>query len=300
MDESIQLVHGAAAERFFSQLGWTNCQSLVCPADVDAFKHAGGFNSDWELAFAWMLLYLFKSRRYDSTDGEALRAKNPTVERFIAEVAVRGGWLDSAVSVIREMCRDDEWPAIQAQWDRPGLQRMFQETYSGDLCEEVYGFEPRIVNGQGLIYKDKPILDKGFVSQSIKLGIATGRTAGETEVALRLMGWTDLFPKHAVITEDDGFKKPDPAILALAVERLGSRSPMYVGDTPDDLLTVRKYRETHGPMLSCMVLTGLKGSDKKDRFAEGQTDIIADNVNAALMAVTRCMGGALCPAEKQR
>ena len=302
VSESVQIVHGAAAEIYFRALGWTSCESLVEPADVDAFKLAGGFNSDWELAYAWSLLYLFKSLRYGSTDGAALEAAHPTIEEFTGDLARRGGGLASAVDAIRGMCRPEEWKAVEARWDRPGLQRIFVELYAGDLCPEIYGFEPEMVTGQGLIRRDRPILDRRFLPKSLKLGIATGRTAGETTVGFRLMGWSGLFPPHAIVSEDDGFRKPDPGILALAVERLDARRPMYVGDTPDDLLTVRRYNEVHGGMLCCIVLTGPARRDPavKVLFAEQHADMVADNVNAALAALDSCAGGAICPAEKQR
>jgi hypothetical protein len=49
-----------------------------------------------------------------------------------------------------------------------------------------------------------------------------------------------------------------------------------------------------------MVLTGVRSPVLKQRFIEQQADMIADNVNAALAAVDRCMGGALCQAEKRK
>ena len=304
VDESIQMAHQQAAALYFGALGWRNCESMVEPSDVDAFKLAGGFNSDWDAAYAWLLLYLFKSGRYASQDGEVLKSASPTIAEFTAELAKRGGGLESAVEAMRERCSAEEWANLEARWDRSGLQRLFIESYSGDLCSEVYGFEAKTVTGPGLILRDKPILEPRFLPDSIKLGIATGRTAGETTVGLTLMGWSDLFPAEAIVSEDDGFKKPDPGIMKLAVERLGARRPMFIGDTPDDLLAVRRFNETcrrdaGGTMLACMVLTGL-GWAAKDGFIAEQADMIADNVNAALAAVSQCIGGALCPAEKQR
>lgn len=290
--ESIQLVHTEAARRYFESLGWMNCECLVEPADVDAFKLAGGFNNDWDLAYAWMLLYLFKSARYGSVDGAHLRDAEPRIRDFAADLASRGGYLGSAVGAIGERCQSDEWTALLAKWDRERLLRFFKETYSGDLCPEVYGFEPEIVMGAGLIRSDKPLLDKSLLPP-LKLGIATGRTAGETAAALKLMGWDDVFPPKGVITEDDGFLKPDPRILKLVTDRLGAQSAIYVGDTPDDLLTVKRFNEEYGEMLSCAVRTGLPGAD-------GDADVVADNVNAALIAVNRCIGGESCPDEKQR
>ena len=284
--ESIQLVHGEAARLFFTMRGWVNCEGLVEPSDVDAFKLAGGFNNDWELASAWLLLYLFKGERHHSKDGRFLKSMSPTLKEIAAGLS---GGLDSAVEAVKAHCSREEWARVEAQWDRRALVRLFQEVYSGDLCPEVYGFEPETVTAPGLIRKDRPILDRRFLPP-VKLGIATGRTRGETMVSRRLMGWEDIFPADAIVSEDDGFLKPDPRVLALAVEKIGALRPMYVGDTPDDLLTARRY---NGGMPACMVLTG---AGDRDLFIAEKADMIADNVNAALIAI----GGALCRDERPK
>lgn len=283
--ESIQFVHKEAARRIFEAFGWTNCDHLVEPEDVDAFKLAGGFNNDWDVAAAWEMLYLLKSSQQGSTDGAVLCSSDPSLRDFAAECARRGGYLKSAIAALRETSSPGHWDAVQAQYDRAALERMFQEVYSGDMCPEVYGFEPQVVTGPGMIHKDRSLLDKNCLP-ALKLGIATGRTAGETRVAVRLMGWDDVFPPESLVTEDDGFLKPDPRILDLAVRRIGAKCAMYIGDTPDDMRTVKRYRDDFGPMLSCMVKTGLAGAD-----GDG-ADMIASNVNAALLAVIRLIGGA--------
>lgn len=292
VSESIRLVHGASARLYFESLGWSNCEYLVRPEDVDEFKLAGGFNSDWELAYSWLLFYLYKGMRHASTDGSVLVGAAPSLREFASGLARQGGGLDSAARAIRESCTSDEWAELNAHWDREGVQRIFVEVYSGDLCPEIYGFEPRLVKGSGLIQKDRPILERQLLPAAVKLGIATGRTSGETRVGLRLNGWTDLFEENAVITEDDRFKKPDPRILHLAVERLGAERSVYVGDTPDDLVTVQRYNSDYGgAMLSCMVLTGVGGKRAREWFIERQADVVADNVNAALAAISRLRGG---------
>ena len=277
VSESIQLVHREAARRFFETRGWANCDDMVEPADVDAFKLAGGFNNDWDVAAAWLMLYLLKSRIAGSTDGVAVKAIAPGLREFAADLARRGGHMDSALAAVQEMCRPGDWDAIQEHWDRPALERTFQEVYSGDLCPEVYGFESR-VSGPGMIQRDRPLLDRKCLP-ALKLGIATGRTGGETRAAVRLLGWDDVFTPDTIVSEDDGFWKPDPRILDIAVRRLGGKLAMYIGDTPDDLRTVTRYNEDFGPMLSCMVRTGLQGANKHG------ADMIAENVNAALSAI---------------
>ncbi|MGB9588481.1 MAG: HAD family hydrolase [Armatimonadota bacterium] len=302
VSQSIERVHSQTAEIYFRLAGWTNTAGMVMPSDIAHFKLAGGFNSDWHLAYAWLLVYLFKSHKYSSKDGDALKCTSPTLSEFADSLAEKGGGLESAVNAIRQSCNPAEWASIQEAWDCQSLQRVFVEVYSGDLCPEIYGFKPRIVTGPGLIHMDRPILDRCLLSPKLKRGIATGRTAGETKIGLELMGWSDLFPSECIVTEDDGFQKPDPRVLRLCVERINAEIPIYVGDTPDDLLTVRRYNDEYGSFLACNVLTGPMGTDMASRLRlmEQEADIIADNVNAALIAIEECLGGNICLAEKPK
>lgn len=302
VSRSIEQVHSRTAEIYFRLVGWTNTTGMVLPSDIARFKLAGGFNSDWHLAYAWLLVYLFKSQRYGSKDGDTLKSTPPTLSEFADSLARVGGGLESAVNATRRACSPAEWTSIQKAWDCHSLQRVFVEVYSGDLCPEIYGFEPKLVTGPGLIHMDRPILDRRLLSQRLKRGIATGRTAGETKIGLELMGWSDLFPSECIVTEDDGFRKPDPRILRLCVERINAGMPIYVGDTPDDLLTVRRYIDEYGPFLTCAVLTGPMGMGRTSRLRlmEQEVDVVADNVNAALVAIEECLGGDICLAEKPK
>lgn len=297
--ESIQLAHGMVAERYFSSLGWTDCAGMVTPEDVDAFKLAKGFNSDWDLANAWVLLYLFKSLRHDCTIGSKLRNLPPAIIDFAHRIAEYGGGLAHAKTILKDIATSEEWEMLDHWQDRALLERIFQETYSGDLCPEVYGFEAS-TSSPGLIRNDKCLLDKRYVPPRLRLGIATGRTLGETIVGLRLVGLSDLFPPSTYVTENDQVWKPDPAVLDLAVQRVGCAKPLYVGDTPDDLTTVENYRQAGGDVVSCAVLTGLRTQGLEDIFADRNTDLIADNVNAALVAINLLKENVLWQADEQK
>lgn len=303
ISDSIQHVHALAAEMYFKQLGWTNCEQMVTPADVDSFKLAGGFNDDWDTASAWTLLFLFKGRRFQCTDGNRLLDLHPTTSEFTAELARIGGGLPAAFKLLEELCDGAEWTDVKSRFDRPLLEQIFKESYSGDLCPEVYGLDPEFVTGPGMIRRDRAILEQSRLPESVRLGIATGRTSGEAAAAVRIHGWENLFPAKFIVTEDDGYKKPDPAVLELAVSRTGASRAIYVGDTPDDLRTVKRYHSSDSAIMASMVLTGFP----KDRIQEAEhyfvhenAEIIADNVNTALSAIKLCIGGSLCPAEERR
>lgn len=293
VSNSMKIGHIVAAEAYFAHLGWTSVDKLITVNEVDTFRLAGGFNSDWDMGAAYAMLYLLKSVRSGITDGEALKPIQPTLDQFIEEVTQRGGGLETAETILRESCTESEWAKVLSRFSRKEIDQVFMEVYSGDMCPEIYGFEQEIYTGPGLIASDRALLDANLIPKSLKVGVATGRTYGEAVVGLRLMGWEGLFPPSVTVTEDDGYKKPDPEILRFCLERIGCERAIYVGDTPDDLLTARRFDSDGSKMLACMVLSGLDHPALADRFADEHADIIADNVNAALAAIERCMGGLL-------
>lgn len=71
----------------------------------------------------------------------------------------------------------------------------------------------------------------------LPLGIVTGRPRAEAEWFLVRAGIRDLI--RTVVTLEDAPHKPDPAPVALALERLGVTRGWMVGDTPDDARAAR-------------------------------------------------------------
>lgn len=70
-----------------------------------------------------------------------------------------------------------------------------------------------------------------------RLAIVTGRPRRDAEVFLDRFGIRDLF--ETIVCMEDAPRKPDPAPLRLAMQRLGVSSAWMVGDTPDDLAAAR-------------------------------------------------------------
>jgi HAD superfamily hydrolase (TIGR01548 family) len=71
------------------------------------------------------------------------------------------------------------------------------------------------------------------LSQRVPLAVVTGRPRDEARWFLERAGIADLF--HTVVCMEDAARKPDPAPVRLALERLGVRHAWMVGNSPDDM-----------------------------------------------------------------
>ena len=283
---SIRQVNVLAIPAYLRTLpGWSAPDDLLTSEDIERFKRAGGFNDDWDLTYAAVLLYLFKSARHGATDAAQLHRLSPTIAEYTGAVAERGGWLAAAESLVFEQATPEEATAIRALWDHDRIRRIFQELYAGDLAPRLYGFVPAINPGPGKIRNDRPLLDRSRIPENKTLAVLTGRTLAEAEVALEMAGLAERVPLPARgITKDDGFYKPEPWGMRALLTRPDARVALYIGDALDDLRTVLAFRalpEARGiTLLSAQVLTGTAGPDAPRLFAEA--DILAPDVNAVL------------------
>jgi FMN phosphatase YigB (HAD superfamily) len=116
--------------------------------------------------------------------------------------------------------------------------------YAGDAdCKRLYGFAPEHIHGEGYLEKETVLMDAELLPSKTQLGVLTGRTRTETQIAMERAGVLERIPEAAWVTEDDGVRKPDGRALSLLQERMGFKYGMYVGDTIDDLRVVQNYRE---------------------------------------------------------
>ena len=267
---------------------WAAPDDLITSADIERFKEAGGFNDDWDLSSALVLLFLAKSVRYGSTDAASLHSRSPTVAEFTAAIAAAGGWLAAAEAIVFSALIDVASAyRIRTQYDRSRIVRLFQELWAGDLCPRIYGFEPTHFPGRGWIRLDRPLLDPVLLPPDIRLGCVTGRSRAEAEVALEMVGIADRLSTRGpqTVTKDDGPGKPLPWGMRNLLVRMESRVALYIGDTVDDLRTVLAFRKLPEAasitLLSAQVLTGTTPPELADKlFAD--TDVLAVDVNAVL------------------
>lgn len=268
------------------RLGWPGGADYLPVAEVEHFKRAGGFNSDWALTDAAVVLNLYKGFASDDRSAAALRALPPSTAEYCAEIGRRGGGLDNALA-----CLHDAFPEEVAQqaldaWDSRAVERVFMEMYAGrSHCRRVYGFEPTLLDQErGELANERVLIDAGALTDRYKYGIVSGRTRGELEVALEMTGLGEKIHPAATMTADDGLHKPDPNGLVALAGCMGFGVAAFVGDTLDDLRTVLNYRKVQAEpaFMACQVLSGPAGEVNRKFFQEKGADVIAPDVNALM------------------
>ncbi len=267
---------------FISVIKWPGKTILISPEETQLFKLAGGFNNDWELTYTVILFYLSKALGKESSL-EVLRSREPSLESFTDKLKIGGGGLETAEKVIVNEINEEQKQWILSHWDTTLIQRIFQEYYGGvDYCARLYGFEPTYIREKGLIGKERVLAEVDLVKPWYpRIGIVTGRTASEAEVAMELSGLQPLLDRKRIVSDDGKVRKPDPQVLLRLAEEIDTRIGLYIGDTPDDLRTVKNFEQLGIPssFISCIIMH----QEAETEFYLNQgVDMVADDVNSVL------------------
>ncbi len=273
-------------------LGFQGSQNLINPKETEYFKTAGGFNNDWDLTSAVVLFYLMKARENNLKDVDELRSIKPDIKTLATKMLSPGGGLTKVIDLIKKDGQVKE--GILSLWDQDLITKIFQEIYAGEeYCYIIYGFHPSLVKLEGLIKQERIIIDKNKKNflEKFSLGILTGRNEREARVALERLGWDEIISKKRIVTADDGVAKPHPQGLKKIAESLETKWGIYIGDTWDDLLTVKNNNKEEGvtKFLSAIVLGeefDLRGKSAKFYLNAG-ADLLSRDVNSILYQLER-------------
>lgn len=275
----------AAVQYYLSEhLGWSGDESYLRVSETEHFKKAGGFNSDWALADAAVLLYAVKGATAPDRRASVLRNAAPGIEEYTSAIHARGGGVQAAQDVLRKWFPSDTFERGFALWDSALVEKLCAEHYAGRrLCREMYGFDATIVDhDDGEMIHERRLLDPDALPQAWKYGILTGRNNGEMRAALAITGLAGTVPTEWIATCDDEVHKPDPGGLMLLTDRMEPVAGAFVGDTIDDIRTVLNYRKVRSEpsWLACAVLSGPAGEKNREFFVESGADVVAPDVNA--------------------
>ncbi|MCK4416922.1 MAG: HAD family hydrolase, partial [Candidatus Latescibacteria bacterium] len=210
---------------------------LLYLSEVRLFKMAGGFNCDRDLAEGASLFFLWKMLRFNLNTLGEIHSQQPSVRKFTQQISSGGSGLENIYNFTQRHLAPQMREKSKALFDSQLIRRLFLESYSGQLCRRVYGFEPKFFTGEGKIKNEEVIvrtelLKKQMANQNLSWGILSGRTPGEVEMALEMLGLRDYMPGEAIVTDDGRSPtKPDPTSLTELCGRLGTKVGVYVGDT---------------------------------------------------------------------
>lgn len=130
---------------------------------------------------------------------------------------------------------NDDWEVTRRLCAEAGVEVPFEEIV--ERFETIYhGDDAR----PGLKENERLLMDPTTLARladRYRLGIVTGRPRRDTREFLSRFGLMDAF--EAVVTREDAPFKPDPAPVALAMERLDVTRAWVLGDTRDDLEAAR-------------------------------------------------------------
>jgi HAD superfamily phosphatase len=242
---------------------------------IQSFKDAGGFNDDWELTHA-AALYLLARR-----EGLTL-----SVDAFTDRIAATGGGCDAAENAIADELAPAERERAFTAWDRERLRDVFQQLYLGaDLYSALEGNDPDPdVAGAGFIHDESVLCEPAtldFLTANFRVGVVTGRPAAEADIALSRVG-LNIPDEHRFTMDSRVPGKPDPTALVTLADRFGVSTVVFVGDTLDDVRTVRNAAEADHEREYCGigVLTGgLTGEDGREKFERAGADRVLESVN---------------------
>jgi phosphoglycolate phosphatase-like HAD superfamily hydrolase len=242
-------------------------ETLFPLADLATIKQSGGLNNDWDLS-CLVISLLFNSiekptvsesedpwTRYQETISQCnvspLARFLEATRTPLSDLLQRAG--NTRNSFIYGLYTGDVGSGNI-------IKQIFQEVYLGRmLFEATYGLDPQFYHDEGLIHREKLLIDKGLLEALAKnniLAIATGRPRAEAEYPLAhfdlkkyfssVLALEDCLEAEKRLSPKAGqrvsLSKPDPFMLdAIAAEQ---SSPVagyyYIGDMPDDMVAAKK------------------------------------------------------------
>jgi len=174
--------------------------------------------------------------------------------------------------------------------------RLFQEVYLGsERLRRHHGLAPLLGEREGLWRRERSLLPDGLarrLAAAFRLAVVTGRPRQEAALALERVGL--LGSIAALGSEDDAEEetrrrraagvhpahagKPDPYLLHLVLDRLGSGRAALVGDLPDDIQAARAARSRGAAILALGATWGADDpTHARHRLLAAGADAVLDN-----------------------
>jgi HAD superfamily phosphatase len=252
---------------------------------ISKFRHTGGFNNDIDTTYSMILTIVYCK----------LINKNDINEIFDFFIELLDKIDDKGIlSVEKELERLGRIENIKNQLGYPKddniISTVFNEFFYGpDLFRKQFNKDPKyyfdkpLINNDKLIIKEKTIKDLSKKFNG-KLILISGRSKIAANFTLQKL--LDYFIKDACIFLEDEkreYSKPNTYAIHRVFNQLKLKNAIYVGDSIEDLLMTKKFRdETNGEKITFCGVYGKNTNSSKNLkrlFELKGADIIVENVN---------------------
>ena len=241
--------------------------------DIFHFKAAGGFNDEWDLAYAGALWIVW----------HALDCGAPALGDYTEAIKESGGGLAGTLAILAQH-GVEQW--VVSRCNKDTVMRLAQESYAGaDACATLFGFHAQFMTNPGRHHLERALLPPAALEPHRgHLALYTGRNDQETDFVLKSFRLDAFFPKSLRITASSGIKKPSPKGLRILLTSLPHRAALFVGDTLDDARAAERYRRLypHSPLLFAGITGGAMGRNSREVFTHSEADIIAPTTQQLL------------------
>jgi phosphoglycolate phosphatase-like HAD superfamily hydrolase len=275
--------------------GRSNLNGLVNQEIILKFRYTGGFNNDTDTSYAISLAAL--TNPYKKNNVNQMRkfisyiASNAnedgiiSVERFLSSLS-SSSFYNNNTNILKLK----ELLAYPGPVGKSIVTTVFDEVFYGpELFKKRHGFEPKYYFGKPLIEKDKLVVTRTTINAisdifNGNIAIVSGRGKLATEYSLGSI--FNIFNQNAsVFLEDENreYSKPNPYAIKKAMDIMGAKTAIYVGDSKEDLLMSQRVKSN---TRSSKIITffGIYGcsarpADTIRQFKENKVDAIIENVN---------------------
>jgi HAD superfamily phosphatase len=273
--------------------GRSNLNGLVNQEIILKFRRTGGFNNDADTSYAISLAALSNTCKKENNISN--------MRKFISYIASNANE-DGIISVEKFLASpsissfNDNTQKLKELLAYPGpvgksfVATVFDEIFYGpELFRKRYGFEPKYYFGKPLIEKDKLVVTRSTINTisdmfDDKIAIISGRSKLATKHSLGSI--FDIFNQNASVfleDEDRKYSKPNPYAIKKAMDIMGAKTAIYVGDSTEDLLMSQKVKNSTG---SSKIITffgiygfSIRPADTFRQFKQNKVDAIIENVN---------------------
>jgi hypothetical protein len=252
---------------------------------ISKFRNTGGFNNDIDTAYSIILTILY-CKLINKTDLKEIfnlfiMLLEKIDDRGIQAIENELGKLGN----IEEIKNKLEYPK-----ENNIISTVFNEIFYGpDLFRKQFNKNPQYYFNKPLIGNDQIIIKEETIQDlsrefNGKLILISGRSKVAAHFTLNKL--LNYFVKDACIFLEDEkreYSKPNTYAIHKVFDHLKLKNAIYVGDSIEDLLMVKKFRQETSS--SKIVFCGVYGknsnssSELKKLFESLGADILVENVN---------------------